>query len=1329
MSTATQSRRRSVASRTARLLPFGLVVTCLGPLAGVAQAAPAPQPAWKPFAVVGPTNIPPRQSEVQRITAEAEGGTFTLEEITRGEGKLAFATGFASVAAGSKQATVVFASEGAFAVGMAVSGTGIPAGTTVIAVNSSVLELSAEATVTSGFASLAGSSEEVTEVTAAEGGFHAGDSISGTGIPAGTTIESATSDTLILSQFPTKGGTSAITAAEVSGDIPYDASEDELQASLEAMPAFAGHAVDVTAGPGGEAERSWSVAFQDDYALKNVDPLVADDGLLVGAHATVSVFTVVPGGNGTGEIKVFPVNVGGRPTSGTLTVEVGPLPPGVVLAAGGEGHNIPLVGWNCTGAPGADTAVCTLSTPVPGTGQQASPSGAPASVMVPIEVESAIATNTSTEVTVSGAEGGSATIDLPIVISAADAPFGIQSFWAGAFEADGTPSTQAGGHPASAVTDFALNTIRTPGGSVRPAEDPKDENVDLPAGFIGDPLVTERCPQFIAAPLEAIGVCGDQDVVGVLGPMLAQFGEGIIANEKLYNDVPAKGTAAEFSTIVVTPIQSLVGSVRSSEDFGVRVSALSNATFEPIFGAYAALQGTPAAANGLAFLTNPTDCSVQREESAQGRGPTTVIQASSWQKPNEYSRAEDPLPLLTGCKALTDAWRGHGAEPEKEEPSFSFHPSTDQGSSPTGATAVLHVPQEGLTDPDKLATAHLKKAVVTLPQGLDVNPSSANGLEACSEAQIGYVGSGFLSPNHVRFNEAPVSCPDASKLGTVQVKTPLLEEELEGTIYLAAQEENPFDSLIGLYLVVESERFGLTLKLPGEVKPDLKTGQLTATFDDNPQVPFEDLTLNFRGGGPRSTLATPETCGHFETTGSLEPWSAESGEALQIHEAGFSTSGSCASSDGTRPFSPTFEAGTTGTQAGAYSPLAIKIARKDGEQELTRLNFTLPKGLTGKLAGIPYCSDVAIQEAASKRGKAEQASPSCPAASRLGSVDTSAGVGSEPIHVGGSVYLAGPYEGAPLSSVVITPAVAGPFDLGTVVVRAPLFVDPETTQITAKSDPIPTILKGINLKLRSVTINLDRSTFTLNPTSCEPMTLTSSMSGSSGATTNPSNRFQVGGCGNLAFKPKLKIQLEGATKRAGNPGLKAVVTYPQGGGYANIARAQVNLPHGEFLDQGNLNKTCTKPVLLAGNCPANSIYGKAKAWTPLLDKPLEGPVYLVGGYGYKLPALVAELNGQIRVLLVGKVDSGPNRGIRNTFEVVPDAPVSRFVLEMKGGKKYGLLENSENLCKASKDERKATVQFTGQNGKVQKSKPVVANQCGKKKGGKKKSGRGKKSKK
>ncbi|MBS1680032.1 MAG: hypothetical protein JST08_21905 [Actinobacteria bacterium] len=1287
-----------------------VLVTTLLVLAAFATAAiaAAPSAAWKVLAATGPTNLPPRQSETQRVTVEAEGGQFTLAFTIEGEGTLGFGSGAAFTTTGSSGVSVL-SPRGVFQPGMVVSSANFPVGTTITAVSGSQLTLSNAATAP-GLTLLRAASKEVTNVSTSTGQFHPGDPISGAGIPTGTTIVSVVGSTVTLSAFPTESGSVALKSTETTTPISAGASAPDVQNALEALPELSAvGAIAVEGGPGGDVEHPWFVHFGGPFLLQDVPQLAVDGTALVGEHANTYVRTVVPGGDGTGKIAVYPTNIGGLATSGTVTVEVGPLPPGVVISGPGQGS-----GWNCLGGAGESMAICTstVSLGAVGTTFQAQQGTV---VELPIEIESAAPFRASAPVTVSGGGGGSAAVQMPIVVSPEEAEAGIQAFWAGAFEANGEPSTQAGAHPASAVTNFAVNTVRAPSGEIIPAGDIKDVVVDLPPGFLGNPLVTPRCPQDnLVAPTDVkeSAICGDQQAVGSFGPVIERFGHPPNGLVRLFNDHPAIGTAAEFSGSVLFPVQSLVGSIRSTDDFGVRILAPQAPTYYKIFGAFAALQGMPSGAEGKAFLTNPTDCSVQREEAGRGQGPATRIEARTYQSAT-LSSMKDPLPVITGCDALTEAWLGQGPQPQNEEPSFSFQPTTDQASSPTGATATLHIPQAALTDPGKLAASHLKKTVVTLPKGLSVNPSSAAGLEACSEAQVGYVGNAFLSPNPTRFDEKPVTCPDGSKLGTFQVKTPLLEEELEGTIYLAAQEENPFNSLIALYLVVESERFGITLKLPGEVRPDLATGQLTATFDNNPQLPFEDLTLHFRGGGPRSTLATPETCGHFETTGSLEPWSAEHGEALPIQEAGFSTSGACASSEESRPFGPTFEAGTIGTQAGAYSPLVIKVDRKDGEQELRRLNFTLPKGLTGKLASIPYCPEGAIKEAEGKSGKAEQASPSCSAASQIGTVDTAAGVGSAPIHVAGKVYLAGPYQGAPLSSVVVTPAVAGPFDLGDVVIRAPLFVDPETAQITAQSDPIPTILKGIPLKVRSVVVNLDRSGFTLNPTSCNPMSVSAAIEGSNGATAKPTNRFQVGGCTSLKFKPQLELSLKGSTKHTGHPALKAVLTYPKQGAYANIARAQVNLPHSEFIDQGNLDKTCTKPVLLEGKCPKRSIYGKAKAWTPLLDAPLEGPVYLVGGYGYKLPALVAELNGQIRVVLKGKVDSGPNKGIRNTFEAVPDAPVSRFVLEMKGGKKYGLLENSENLCSKS---QRAIARFTAQDGKVLQVKPLIANQCGKKKG-------------
>jgi hypothetical protein len=613
-------------------------------------------------------------------------------------------------------------------------------------------------------------------------------------------------------------------------------------------------------------------------------------------------------------------------------------------------------------------------------------------------------------------------------------------------------------------------------------------------------------------------------------------------------------------------------------------------------------------------------------------------------------------------------------------------------------------PDEGGVPP---ATANLKDATVTLPAGMAVNPSAANGLDACSSAQIGL--SSPIGQTPVRFAEQPASCPNAAKVGTAEVKTPLLGKTLDGSVYLARPFDNPFDSLLALYLVIEDEQTGIIAKLAGHVEPDPGTGQLTATFAENPELPLEDVKLNIFGG-PGGTLTTPIACGEHVTTTTLVPWSAP--EGADAHpSASFQTSGACSSSEATAPKAFSFSAGTTDPLAGAYSPFVMKLTRADGSQHLKSLDLSLPPGLTGRLTGVPYCSNAQIAQAEARshpeEGRIERQNPSCPAASEVGSVDVSAGSGPSPVSVSGRAYLSGPYKGAPLSLAIITPAVTGPFDLGVVVVRVALEVNLESAQITAKSDPLPTILDGIPLDIRSVAVNLGRPQFSLNPTNCEAMSIGAVVGTAAGQGASLSNHFQVGSCEELKFKPKLKVTLKGSAKH-GYPALKAVVTYPQAGAYANIARAQVNLPHSVFLEQNNLNKTCTKPVLLEGKCPAKTIYGTAKAWTPLLEKPLEGPVYLVGGFGYKLPALVAELNGQIRVLLKGKVDSGPNHGIRNTFEAVPDAPVSRFVLQMKGGKKYGLLINSENLCAKPQH---VIARFTGQNGAVEQSRPLIARNC------------------
>jgi hypothetical protein len=910
--------------------------------------------------------------------------------------------------------------------------------------------------------------------------------------------------------------------------------------------------------------------------------------------------------------------------------------------------------------------------------------------------------------------------------AAAEPPFGKLGFTATLPDSSKTaPYTQAGGRPYQFTTEFDFETYSAPdfiSGTGQgwdrfgsdPIGDPREAAVDLPPGLLANPQGVPHCS---LADYYTSACSRQQDTVGNVN--IANGGDGTFTfDEPLFNLQPTGVYPGELGfTALNLPFGLITAGLRSGSDYGVTATAFApaanlnrvrvNIWGVPADPAHDAIRGKGLCPSGGApFATaEELERGCEEEEVSEAGGPAEVPETpfltmptecsgtplpigaryNTWQQPDRYAEATATVPAVSGCDQL------------KFEPTITARPTTDLADSPSGLDFDLHVPQD--EQAEGLATPELQEAVVSLPAGLTVDPAAGDGREGCSEAEVGL------------HTEEPAACPDASKLGSVEVDTPLLAEPLDGSLYLAAPHQNPSGSLLAGYIVVEGQ--GVKVKLAGEFHADPTTGQITASFLQNPELPFEDFKFEVFGGA-RGALRTPPTCGTYTTGSVLTPFSApESGPpgepTSEFETTAGPTGGACAGSAGAEPNAPTFTAGTESPTAGVYSPFSLKLVRQDGEQEIKGIETTLPEGLVGRLAGTSYCPDAALAAAAQKSGEAEKASPSCPASSEVGTVDVASGAGPTPLNVPGKAYLAGPYKGAPLSLAIVTPAVAGPFDLGTVVVRTALFVDPLTTQITAKSDPIPTILEGIPLDVRSIVLQISRPKFTLNPTSCEPKQITGSALSVQGASAPLTQRFQVGGCPALAFKPSLKVSLKGSTKHAGHPALEAVVTYPQKGAYANIAAAQVALPHSEFIDQANLNKTCTRPVLLEGACPASSIYGKAKAWTPLLEAPLEGPVYLVGGFGYKLPALVAELGGQIKVLLVGRVDSDKEKGIRNTFEAVPDAPVEKFVLQMKGGKKYSLLENSEGLC-ARPQKAKAT--FTAQSGKVVTLTPTIHNGCG-----------------
>jgi hypothetical protein len=936
---------------------------------------------------------------------------------------------------------------------------------------------------------------------------------------------------------------------------------------------------------------------------------------------------------------------------------------------------------------------------------------------------------------------------LLIAAPASAVPFEIISFDGNALQSNGDPATQAASHPATASTTFSFSTVTAADGSRLPAEELKDAVVDLPPGLVGNPQAVAQCTDEELSP-------HSQSHPGTLCPVGSQVG-GITLWEdgrpsgnverisaSLFNMTAPKGTPARLGFVVANATFHIVAKLRTGGDYGVTVmsrNAPGTVPFERVDVEVWGVPADPSHDKDRGQGAGGTDCYVVSEPKAGEphrfacenpdplppvpfftlptacEGPvTTTLTATSWTGSSDtksFLSHDNSTPIpnpigADGCSAVHFS------------PTLEARPATSAADSPTGLDVKLHIPQNNAplpiippanpNDPEELPTldyshsplaeAHLHKAVVTLPEGLVVNPSGANGLGACSSSQIDL------------HSEGPAHCPDASKVGRVDVETPLLDHPLSGAVYVATPHDNPFDSLLAIYIVVEDPQTGVIVKLAGQVEPDPVTGRLKTTFADNPQLPFEDFLLHFFGGAT-AALRTPAVCGKYSTTSELTPWSApESGppaEPLDDFAINQGPGGSgCATSPLARPNAPSFEAGTVSPLGGAYTPFVISLRREDGSQEFSALTVKPPPGLVGKLAGIPYCPESALVAAAAKSGREEQASPSCPAASQVGTVSVGAGAGPAPYYAGGKAYLTGPYKGAPLSLAIVTPATAGPFDLGTVVVRTALYVDPETAQITAVSDPIPHILQGIVLDVRSVVVKVDRPEFTLNPTSCNPMAIGGQLVSTLNQAATLAGRFQAAECGRLKFAPKLSLRLRGKTGRGGHPALRAALRMPAGG--ANIAGASVALPHSEFLDQAHIRTICTRVQFAVNACPAGAVYGRARALSPLLDHPLEGPVYLRSSDN-PLPDLVADLNGQIHIVLDGRIDS-VRGGIRNTFETVPDAPVSKFVLEMQGGAK-GLLVNSRNICRQA---NRAVVQFDAQNGKIADSRPALKAQCGKK---------------
>ena len=967
---------------------------------------------------------------------------------------------------------------------------------------------------------------------------------------------------------------------------------------------------------------------------------------------------------------------------------------------------------------------CSVGPPVTCTGDTSYPiySGGRTFFYVPVTVEPGLDGATLTnEVSVSG--GGAAVVAATqqVHVSSEPAPPGFQSTYFGLFDDAGEPLAEAGAHPYDMQVGFELNTVVPPGGHEAPAGAPKDVTTTLPRGLVVNPQATPvLCEE---AELET-GHCPDASAIGLADVTLDGIGSnstpGPELTAPLYNMVAPPGAPAElaFEPVGLGVFIHLLGRVDTEGAYALGTNTFNTPQLGIPSGITVDLWGDPSdpshdhrrgncafslrvvantacpvAQTDVPFLSMPSACS----------GPLSMgFEVAPWEdRTNPFSgsaetKDTDGNPIgVTGCESLDF------------KPTLNARPTTNVADSPSGLEVDLNVPQANSLGTK--ATSTLKKAEVTLPEGLVVNPSAANGLGACSPAQIG-----MLTPvgqANARFSSDPDSCPDAAKVGTVEVDTPLLEDPLLGTVYIAQPHANPFNSLLALYIAVADPKTGVAIKLAGQVSPDPNTGRITATFDENPELPFEDFKLKFFGGAG-GTLRTPPTCGEYATDSTLSPWSGTapvaSHDSYAISQA--PGGGPCPTADSQRPNSPSFDAGTVSPVAGAYSPFVLHLNREDGSQNISALNVTTPPGFTGRLAGIPYCPDSALAAATAKTGREEEAAPSCPAASALGTVTAGAGAGPAPYYAKGTAYLTGPYKGAPLSMAILTPATAGPFDLGTIVVRVALRLDPATGQIDAISDPIPQILQGIPLDLRSVTLRLDRERFTRTGTSCNPFAVSGAIASPLGTSALVSSRYQLGECSSLPFKPKLSIRLTGPTNRGAHPALRGTLTMPEGG--ANLASAQIALPHSEFLDQAHIGTVCTRVQFAAGagngaECPPASIYGHATAKSPLVDYTVEGNVFLRSS-SHELPDLVLALHGPpsqpIAVETAARTDS-IHGGIRSTFEAAPDLPISEVVLSMAGGKK-GLLQNSTNICQGT---HRANAKLIGQNSKALTLRPALTN--------------------
>jgi len=1120
-------------------------------------------------------------------------------------------------------------------------------------------------------------------------------------------------------------GLPATLLCELETGFPAAETAEQLEAMLEAENAYGPGEVEVSGGPAGSP---FEVTTEWGKPALSVSALLFEGALELGEEVGSKVTS-----EGSGRLTVTLTNLGDAPmdaTSTPLTI-VDQLPDGAI-AYGVEG-----VGGAQGKAGPVDCAVQSTSEVSCSYEDQITSYEA-------IEVEVYVALEGSPpsageagEVTVSGGDAPEASAVQTLHVSDQPVSFGFESFEMRGEEEGGAETAQAGAHPFQVTNTITLNSgwatgAREGGLSETTVEQPalpRNVRVTFPAGLIGTAEPAPRCSlaTFLSQE-ELVNKCPKESAIGVASVTIRE--PSALPFERLavpiFNLAPQHGQPARFGFLVAGDPVLIDTSVDPDDEYRITGEVKNVTQVVNFYSSTISLWGTPGdprhdSARGwkCVYLGGesgiPGECEppAVRDETPFLRMPTSCdapldyrTEIEPWNVPigSVIDRKSYSTPHLLGCNKVPF------------DPSIRSNLTSHLAENPSGLDFELKLPDAGFGATAGIAEAQPKRLEVTLPEGVTLNPSQAEGLATCSPAR--YAAE--------RFDSKPgEGCPEASKIGNVQSKTPIFDELLEGAVYVAKPHDNPSNSLIALYLVARAPERGVLVKQPMQVRLDEKTGRVVTIVNDAPPAPYEYFKLHFREGG-RSPLVTPPRCGTFDTAASFVPYSAfdpahPSPDELVGRRGSTEiergvTGGACPPG-GVPPFNPDFEAGSINNNAGSHSPFDMRLQRHDGEQDMTKFSATLPPGVLGNLSGIAKCTDAQIAAAKGKSGEEEQASPSCPESSHIGDTLVGAGVGPVLVYIPGKLYLGGPYNGDPLSVIAITPAVAGPYDVGNVVVQEALTLNPRTAEVEvdgSRSDPIPHILEGIPAKVRDLRVYVNRDGFILNPTSCAPTSAKSTLFGAyldvfSPADDRPvdlSTRYQAAGCANLGFHPRLGLHLKGGKRRGAYPGLKAV--YTPRGNQANVRDLVVRLPRSAFLEQGHIRTICTRVQYAADACPKAAQYGYIKAWTPLLDEPLEGPVWLRSS-NHKLPDLVFDLRGLVDVEVSTRIDS-VRGGIRASVEDAPDAPISRVILRMQGGKK-GLIVNSRNICIKPKRNH-ANVVGTGQNGKRFKARPLMQVRCG-----------------